>query len=96
MAQSLAEGLLPQLSDDGSRQTLTLIGRVDGNTLADVAVQRAGANDFVVVQQVDGKRDGGIIIQRLPGKKLSHGFLPPGAQGRTNFNIHGVPPYSMP
>ena len=96
MAQSLPEGLLPQLGDDGSRQTLALIGRVDGNALADVAVQGTGANDFVIVQQIDGKGDGGIVIQRLPGKKFRNGFLPPGAEGGTDFNIHGEPPYSMP
>ena len=90
VAQSLTEGLLPQLGDDGGRQALSLIGGVHGDALADVALQRAGGNDVVIVQQVDGEGDGRVIIQRLAGEELGNGLLPPRAQRCADFNIHRV------
>ena len=86
--QAPAEGLLPELGDDRGRQALALKGGVHGDAFADVAVQGAGGDDAVILQQVDGEGDGRVIVQGLPGQELRHGLLPPGAQGRAGLDLH--------
>ena len=86
--QAPAEGLLPELGDDRGRQALALKGGVHGDALADIAVQGAGGDDAVILQQVDGEGDGRVIVQGFPGQELRHGLLPPGAQGRAGLDLH--------